>query len=254
MFKPTYLYIKTHNITGLKYFGKTTAKDPFKYRGSGTVWLRHLKKHGRDISTEILGHYTNKEECLNAALEFSKENNIVESAEWANLKEESLDGGWDHVNSLDKNIRRKWLHSWYDSLTEEERRAMNSKKARPKDKNGMFGSDRSGSKNPRYGIHDDFETYKKISESNKGYVVVKEISTGKIFRVSVKDEDYISKKLVPINLGKKATKQTKEKMSKIRKEIGIIPPSPKGLLWWTNGIICVRSKDRPGIEFRRGRK
>jgi hypothetical protein len=23
-FKPTYLYIKTHNITGLKYFGKTT--------------------------------------------------------------------------------------------------------------------------------------------------------------------------------------------------------------------------------------
>ena len=23
-FKPTYLYVKTHNVTGLKYFGKTT--------------------------------------------------------------------------------------------------------------------------------------------------------------------------------------------------------------------------------------
>ena len=28
MFKPTYLYVKTHNKTGLKYFGKTTTPDP----------------------------------------------------------------------------------------------------------------------------------------------------------------------------------------------------------------------------------
>ena len=28
------------------YFGKTTKPDPIAYKGSGTVWLRHIKKHG----------------------------------------------------------------------------------------------------------------------------------------------------------------------------------------------------------------
>lgn len=48
-----YLYIKTHNITGLKYLGKTT-KDPYKYLGSGTDWLKHLKQYGTDITTDIV--------------------------------------------------------------------------------------------------------------------------------------------------------------------------------------------------------
>lgn len=34
-FKPTYLYIKIHNDTGLKYFGKTCSKTPKQYKGSG---------------------------------------------------------------------------------------------------------------------------------------------------------------------------------------------------------------------------
>lgn len=94
MFKPTYLYIKTHNKTGLKYFGKTSTKDPYKYKGSGKRWKRHIKKHGYNCSTEIIGHYLNEEECKNAAIKFSKEHNIVESEEWANLKEENgIDGG-----------------------------------------------------------------------------------------------------------------------------------------------------------------
>ena len=29
---PTYLYIKQHSITGLKYFGCTTRKDHIKYK------------------------------------------------------------------------------------------------------------------------------------------------------------------------------------------------------------------------------
>jgi len=36
-YKPSYLYIKKHNETGLKYFGKTT-QDPYTYQGSGTDW------------------------------------------------------------------------------------------------------------------------------------------------------------------------------------------------------------------------
>ncbi len=99
-FKPTHLYIKTHNKTGLKYFGKTTA-DPFRYYGSGVYWLAHLRKNGYDISTEVIGFYEIEEECINAALQFSKENNIVtainESTQkkiWANLIDENgTDGG-----------------------------------------------------------------------------------------------------------------------------------------------------------------
>jgi len=50
-YKPTYLYIKKHNVTGLKYFGKTV-RDPLKYKGSGQYWLTHLKQHGNDVTTE----------------------------------------------------------------------------------------------------------------------------------------------------------------------------------------------------------
>lgn len=93
-FKPTYLYIKTHNQTGLKYFGKTI-KDPFEYNGSGTYWLRHLEKHGYDITTSIVGYYTDKQLCKETAIEFSKSQNIVESKDWANLCDENgTDGGY----------------------------------------------------------------------------------------------------------------------------------------------------------------
>jgi hypothetical protein len=92
-FYPTYLYIKTHNTTGLKYFGKTTG-NPFEYRGSGKHWLSHIKKHGYDVSTEVLGYYTTPDECKHAALKFSQENHIVESKNWANMIDENgLDGG-----------------------------------------------------------------------------------------------------------------------------------------------------------------
>lgn len=87
------LYVKTHNTTGLKYFGKTTRKDPGKYYGSGKYWLRHLRKHGKDISTEIIGIYSDPQLCEEAALAFSRENDIVNSPDWANLIEENgMDG------------------------------------------------------------------------------------------------------------------------------------------------------------------
>jgi len=92
MFNPTYLYVKIHNKTGLKYFGKTV-QDPFKYKGSGMRWMNHIKKHGYDVTTEIVGYYTNEQECFLAAQKFSDENKIVESKEWANIVTENLSGG-----------------------------------------------------------------------------------------------------------------------------------------------------------------
>ena len=85
---------KQHNITGLKYFCKTTKKNPYRYNGSGHYWLRHLAKHGSDITTTWCELFTDKESLVEFAVFFSEEFNIVQSSKWANLKAENgLDGG-----------------------------------------------------------------------------------------------------------------------------------------------------------------
>lgn len=90
-----YLYVKTHNKTGLKYFGKTTNEDPSSYKGSGKYWTKHLKKNGYDFSTEIIAEFDDEdiEKCTKFAIEYSIAHDIVNSEEWANLCEENgLDG------------------------------------------------------------------------------------------------------------------------------------------------------------------
>lgn len=87
-----YLYVKTHNHTKLKYLG-FTRQDPYKYKGSGTYWKRHLKIHGNDITTIILAECQTKSEIEELGKYFSDKWNIVKSESWANLKEESGDGG-----------------------------------------------------------------------------------------------------------------------------------------------------------------
>ena len=92
-FIPTWLYIKQHNKTGLKYFGKTV-QDPYSYTGSGKHWKNHIKVHGNDVTTTWAQLFTTESTIREYALQFSKENNIVESKEWANLTPENgLDGG-----------------------------------------------------------------------------------------------------------------------------------------------------------------
>ena len=87
-----YLYVKTHNVTGLKYLGKTT-KNPFIYLGSGLLWLKHLKKHGKDISTQVLLETTDPNEIREKGIYYSQLWNIVESDNWANLTSEEGTGG-----------------------------------------------------------------------------------------------------------------------------------------------------------------
>jgi hypothetical protein len=87
------LYVKTHIKTGLKYLGQTSAKDPHKYSGSGIYWKLHLQKHGYYYTTEILHEFQTKEELKPYGIYYSTLWNIVESDEWANLKEEHGDGG-----------------------------------------------------------------------------------------------------------------------------------------------------------------
>jgi hypothetical protein len=94
IYKPTFLYIKQHIVTGKLYFGKTT-QNPIKYSGSGKYWLNHIRKHGVDkVETVWYCLFTDKETLTKFALDFSKQNNITESENWANLKPETgLDGG-----------------------------------------------------------------------------------------------------------------------------------------------------------------
>lgn len=96
--KPTYLYIKEHTITGIRYFGKTTKSDPYKYKGSGKHWVRHIKKHGlKHVKTIWVSElFTDESRLVEFALLISEEMDVVKSPKWANLKEENgLDGGGD---------------------------------------------------------------------------------------------------------------------------------------------------------------
>jgi hypothetical protein len=88
-----YLYLKIHNITGLKYLGKTV-KDPFVYRGSGTVWKRHISKYGNDVSTKVLFKSSDLVEFSKKSLKYSNRLDVVNNPTFANLiHENGLDGG-----------------------------------------------------------------------------------------------------------------------------------------------------------------
>ena len=124
-----YLYIKTSPL-GLKYLGKTT-KDPYTYMGSGIIWKRHIRKHNltyNDIKTEIVFETNNSDELISKGLELSTLYNVVESKEWANLRQESGDGGdtskfIDFSNPVfhDSN-RSKHLNEWIKNVSDDERK------------------------------------------------------------------------------------------------------------------------------------
>jgi hypothetical protein len=140
-----YLYVKTHAKTGLKYLGYTTSKDPYVYTGSGKYWKRHLKKYGNNCTTQILLMTEDKEELKETGLFFSKLWDIVQSSEWANLKTESGDGGWDHIDNRGRIV------------SEETKR-----------KQSLSASVRLvGDKNPFYGKHHSEESKKIIGEASK---------------------------------------------------------------------------------------
>jgi hypothetical protein len=48
-----------------------------------------LKVHGADINTIQVWEFDDEDECERFALDFSSNNNIVESTEWANLRPEN---------------------------------------------------------------------------------------------------------------------------------------------------------------------
>lgn len=123
-----YLYIKTHNKTGLKYLGKTEQEDYNSYPGSGTRWIDHLNVHGYDISTQILLKTEDSSEFKETATFFSNLFNIVESDDWANLRPEGGDGG-DTSKFVDHVKRGKSISK---TLNSEEWKSKNREKVSAK--------------------------------------------------------------------------------------------------------------------------
>lgn len=111
IFKPTYLCIKRHSVTGLKYLCKTTMtyEKMLKYRGSGKYWKTHLKIHERKyVETPWFCLFEEKEELTKFALMCSKQWDIVKSNEWANLKHENgLDGGGEGQSHSDETRQKQ---------------------------------------------------------------------------------------------------------------------------------------------------
>jgi len=149
-----FLYIKTCNHCGLKYFGKnkqkyTNKKEMYKnchkYKGSGLIWKKHIKKYGyKNYSTKIIGVFYNLDNCENFALWFSKKENIVFNNNYANLCEENGKNGGDITNYIDKklvyNKVSNSLKEYYKKNPEviELKRQQNLGK-----KNGMYGRSHS---------------------------------------------------------------------------------------------------------------
>lgn len=186
-FIPTWLYIKQHNKTGLKYFGKHTGADPVLYEGSGTYWKRHLNKHGNDVSTIWCELFTDRELLTEYALTFSSENNIVASDDWANIiPENGLDGNVTGFVTITDATRKKLSESLRGKPKSEEHRRkigesglgkkmsveskhlMSLSASKPKsDKwKESASANRKGRPAPNKGIPHSEETKRRISESN----------------------------------------------------------------------------------------
>jgi hypothetical protein len=122
MIKPTYLYIKRHSVTGKCYFGKTIKEDPVKYLGSGVHWRNHIRAHGIEyVETLWYKLFTDQDELTRVALAFSKQQDIVNSELWLNLKEENgIDSAPGYKHTLESREKissiKKGVPRTYDAI------------------------------------------------------------------------------------------------------------------------------------------
>ncbi len=102
----------THNVTGLKYFGKTI-KDLNDYYGSGTAWNLHCVENGYNMTKEVILKVENTKEnqkiIRETAQKFSIDHDIVDNDKFANLINESGTAGFTNfdVENLNESIREK---------------------------------------------------------------------------------------------------------------------------------------------------
>ena len=219
MTKTIHLYIKTHNITGLKYFGKTV-QNPYKYKGSGTYWRRHIETHGNNVTTEVIGSYTNKEDCMKDAIAFSMNNNIAESVEWANLKIESLDGGdtsttEGYIKALPIIRKHHKSSRWWNNGSDQVFQEI------PPDASYISG---------------------RLPFNNRGATIGTDKQRGKMWVNNSQTEVMVHANQIPDGY--------------VRGRLGSCFPrrgDAKGTVWWNNGTTEKMSKTQPDSSYTRGR-
>lgn len=201
-----YLYLKQHNVTNKCYLGQTT-KDPFKYKGSGTYWLRHISKHGNDVTTVILAECETREELRTIGLYYSSLWNIVESVVFANLMEETGDGSGkiseqtrQKLSAMKRGISpsievRKKISKALSGrkLSEQTRQKLSGRKLSPETKANMI----------KYRIG------KKLSEETR--TKISNALSGRIFSEDTK------RKMSESQLGRIHSEESKRKMSESQK-------------------------------------
>ena len=158
------LYIATHNITGMKYFGKTTkwfTEDDLQknYKGSGKYWSRHKKKHGdNEVTMEIYKicslNESDEDYVKPIALQFSEENNIVKSEDWANLEFENGINGASPGRVVSVETKEKQKNSITGKTHSEESKL-------------KMSESRQGEKHWNFGKTHSEETKEKIKTSTK---------------------------------------------------------------------------------------
>lgn len=215
-FRPTWLYIKEHTVTGIKYFGKTTRKNPYTYTGSGQYWRAHLAKHGKNITTIWCQLFNDKEELIEYALKFSNENSIVESKEWANLVPEN---GYQDGGATKSFLGKKHTPETIAKI----------KAARAKQRPTMLG--KKHSEETKAKIRDkraiqkmdhligkplSKETKEKISKSNKGHSRNKGISKSPAARQNMSTSAK-NRKTNPMS-GRKHSEEAKQKMREAKRK------------------------------------
>ena len=177
-----------------------------------------------------------------------RSSNIYTKDEWANIVLNELDGpngscageansfyGLKHTDETKKAMSVA-IKKYISSLSDSERKEVYGRNG---EQNGMANSKRSGKLNPMFGKKHTEETKKLISKSKTGKKATKEVK----------------EKLSKIHLQYwQSNPELREKRSEEYKRRGIKPPSSKGLLWWNNGESVKRSKDCPGEGWVRGRR
>jgi len=175
-----YLYVKQCPHCGLKYFGKTE-QDPYTYNGSGKMWIPHIKKHKVTPKTIELYEFSDKEEAKKFAINFSKENRIVESKEWFNLVIEQCDGGDTSASPA--------FQRWIDQID------------MAGEKNPMYGRSAITEQNLRWYTNGENNLYLPVGTEMLGYRRGRTIKHRKPYTQEHKD------KISKANTGKKSVNQ-----------------------------------------------
>ncbi len=105
------LYLRIHNVTGLKYVGttKNVKKRSTEYQKDNSPWRRHLDKYGYDFSTQILYEMesdseSSKTKFYNICTYFSLLNNIHNNPDFANQMVETGKNG---------SVKKEWCSKEY---------------------------------------------------------------------------------------------------------------------------------------------